>query len=112
MSISNVKLLLDDRQRSFFQTTFIRNHREIDTKMGKKAKGKSQAPPGKAVVESLILSPLVETPPGAPFPKMPTIFEAIRVDIDPEILLSLIQEGADVNARSAGNSLDYVEQSG
>ena len=75
--------------------------------MGKKAKGKSQAPPGKT--DS---APVVETPPGAPFPKMPTIFEAIRVDIDPEILLSLIQEGADVNARSAGDSIDYFVQSG
>ena len=107
MSISNVKLLLDDRHRSFFQATFIRNHREFDTKMGKMTKGKPQAPPGKA--DSV---PVVETPPGAPFPKMPTIFEAIRVDIDPEILLSLIQLGADVNARSAGDSMDYVEQSG
>ena len=88
MSISNVKLLLDDRHRSFFQATFIRNHREIATKMGKMTRGKPQAPPGKA--NSV---PVVETPPGAPFPKMPTIFEAIRVDIDPEILLSLIQLG-------------------
>ena len=63
--------------------------------MGKKAKskGKSFAPAG-----NVSNSTAVETPPGAPFPKEPTIFQAIEVGVDPKLLLRLIQQGEDVNA--------------
>ena len=60
-----------------------------------KSKGKSSASTG--IVNN---STEGETPPGAPFPKLPTLWKAVDADVDPKLLLCLIQEGGDVNGRN------------
>ena len=66
-------------------------------KSGKKAKSKAKSPVQTGIVDN---STECETPPGAPFPKLPTLTKAVIADVDPKLLLCLIQEGGDVNGRN------------
>jgi len=69
-------------------------------KRSKKGKSKGKSPASTGIVNN---STEGETPPGAPFPKLPTLWKAVDADVDPKLLLCLIQEGGDVNGRNGSS---------